>query len=223
MVRYQERGEPVVLADGFEGRRLNIPNDLALDVEGNVWFTDPYYEGSGGEWSRNRANKDLEHDSVYKLDKKMNHSWCITRMTFDTTRPNGLLFSLSHRTLYVAQSGREPEEQRQLRAYPMLTDGTLGNPDILHDFGPDRGIDGMCLTTEGDIVATAGWNKGGPGPMIYLFSPTGEVLEMHPFPVDRPTNCTFGDPDLRALYVTSIDGHLYKTRTELEGRLQYPQ
>jgi gluconolactonase len=80
----------------------------------------------------------------------------------------------------------------------------------------------MCLDTEGNIVATAGYRESGPGPMIYVFSPTGEVLETHPMPEDRPTNCTFGGPDLTTLYVTTGGGHLFQTRTERQGRLLYP-
>ena len=222
VVRYSGTGTPTILADNFDGQRLNIPNDLAIDPQGSVWFTDPYYEGAGGTWSLDRANKDLDHDSVYKTVENISGEWEIQRMTFDTTRPNGILFSLKYETLYVAQSGRGPDEKRQLRAYPILSNGTLGNARILHDFGLNRGIDGMCLTMEGDIVATAGWDSGGPGSMLYVFSPTGKVIEMHPFPVDRPTNCSFGGDDLNILYVTSIDGHLYKTDTDLKGRLLYP-
>ena len=223
MVRYGPDGGVTVLADGFEGKRLNIPNDLAIDLEGRVWFTDPYYEAAGGPWSEDRANKDLEHDSVYRLDPQADGSWTINRVTFDTTRPNGLLFSLRHDVLYVAQSGRLPEEYRQLRAYPVGSDGSLGEHEVLHDFGADRGIDGMVLDTEGNIIATAGWPAGGPGPMLYVFSPSGEVLEMHPVPAERPTNCSFGDADLRTLYVTSTEGHLFRVYTERQGRLLYPQ
>jgi streptogramin lyase len=57
-----------VLADGFDGQKLNIPNDLAIDPEGRVWFTDPFYEGAAGPWSLDRSNKELDHDSVYRLD-----------------------------------------------------------------------------------------------------------------------------------------------------------
>ena len=64
VVRYEEDGSAAVLADGFEGQRLNIPNDLAIDLLGRVWFTDPYYEGAGGPWSDDRAHKDLDYDSV---------------------------------------------------------------------------------------------------------------------------------------------------------------
>jgi gluconolactonase len=59
--------------------------------------------------------------------------------------------------------------------------------------------------------------------MIYVFSPSGEVVEQHPVPVYKPTNCSFGDEDLKTLYVTSIDGHLLRARTERQGRLLYPK
>ena len=222
MVRYESDGGATVLADGFDGKRLNIPNDVAIDLQGRVWFTDPYYEGAGGPWSEDRANKDLEHDSVYRLDPQPDGTWSVSRVTFDTTRPNGLLFSLDHRTLYVAQSGREPEEKRELRAYPVGDDGSLGKYEGLHDFGAHRGIDGMVLDTEGNIVATAGFERSGPGPMVYVFSPTGQVLETHPAPADRPTNCTFGGPDLSTLYVTTSGGHLCRAYTKRRGRLLYP-
>ena len=222
VVRYDSAVEVTILADGFQGRRLNIPNDLAVDPQGRVWFTDPFYEGAAGAWSEDRGNKELDHDSVYRLDPGGDGSWKIHRVTFDTTRPNGLLFSLDHKTLYVAQSGRRSGEDRQLRAYPLLEDGSLGAFAVLHDFGENRGIDGMCLDMEGNIIATAGWELGGPGAMIYEFSPDGRVLETHPVSAKRPTNCTFGDADLKTLYVTSTEGHLFRARTERQGRLGYP-
>ena len=79
----------------------------------------------------------------------------------------------------------------------------------------------MCLDTDGNIVATAGFEQSGPGPMIYVFAPSGRVIETHPIPEDRPTNCTFGDSDLRTLYVTA-GGSLYRARTDRQGLLLYP-
>lgn len=222
VVRYNVDETVTVLADQYEGKRLNIPNDIVVDLEGRIWFTDPYYEGAAGPWSLDRANKELPHDSVYRLDPKPDGSYSITRVTFDTTRPNGLVFSLDYRTLYVAQSGREPTEARQLRAYPRKADNTLGQPEIVHDFGEHRGIDGMRLDVEGNIIATAGWERGGPGPMVYVFSPSGDVLEMHPVPCRRPTNCAFGGEDLTTLYVTTIEGFLFRAQTERVGRVLYP-
>ncbi len=81
----------------------------------------------------------------------------------------------------------------------------------------------MCLDTEGNIVATAGQNLSGPGPSIYVFAPSGEVLERHPLPVDRPTNCTFGGSDLTTLYVTTGGGHVLMAHTERQGQLHYPK
>jgi gluconolactonase len=218
VARYETDGGVTVLADSFEGKRLNIPNDLVVDPEGCVWFTDPYYEGAAGEWSFDRANKELEHDSVYRLDPQPDGTYRIERVTFDTTRPNGLLFSLDYKTLYVAQSGREPSEARQLRAYRVRPDKSLAPAELLHDFGAHRGIDGMRLDTEGNIIATAGWELGGPGPMIYVFSPSGEVRQTHPVPCRRPTNCAFGGADLSTLYVTTIEGFLFRARTDRTGR-----
>ena len=147
VVRYEADGETTMLADAFEGKQLNMPNDVVSDPQGRVWFTDPFYEGAAGPFSYDRANMELDHESVYRLDPGVDGKWAIHRATFDTTRPNGLLFSLDHRTLYVAQSGRRPDEKRQLRAYPVQDDGSLGEGEVLHDFGGHRGIDGMRLDT----------------------------------------------------------------------------
>ncbi len=222
VVRYEADGSATTLADGFEGKRLNVPNDLAIDPNGSVWFTDPFYEGAGGEWSQDRSNKELDHDSVYRLDEQADGNWAITRVTFDTTRPNGLLFNLDYSVLYVAQSGRNPDEKRELRAYPVNADGGLDEYSVLHDFGANRGIDGMVLDTEGNIVATAGNRAGGPGPSVYVFAPDGEVLERHPTPTDQPTNCSFGGADLTTLYVTTGGGEVYMAHTNRQGRLHYP-
>jgi len=222
IVRYEPDGAVTTLVDRYEGKKLNLPNDLAIDPGGRIWFTDPWYEGAAGEWSKTQDLKELDHDSVYRLDPQPGGGWSITRVTFDTTRPNGLLFSLDHRTLYVAQSGRLDEEKRELRGYRVNDDGSLGAPRVLHDFGEHRGIDGMVLDTEGYIIATAGSADSGPGPLIYVFSPEGDIIEQHPVPCYKPTNCSFGDADLKTLYVTAIKGELFRARTGRTGRLLYP-
>ncbi|MBX2997209.1 MAG: SMP-30/gluconolactonase/LRE family protein [Caldilineaceae bacterium] len=211
MVRYEKDGGVTVLCDNFEGKRLNSPNDLAIDSRGRVWFTDPRY----GDF---RDDMELDHESIYRLDPQPDGSWTPTRMTFDTTAPNGLLLSPDEKTLYVAQSKYGEGQKRELRAYPIGADGALGQYQVLHNFYPHRGIDGMCLDSEGNLIATAGWEESGPGGMIYVFAPNGRVLETHPVPCNRPTNCTFGGADLRDLYVTSIEGHLLRARTDRSGR-----
>jgi len=214
MVRYHEDGRTTVLADRFEGKRLNSPNDLAFDARGRLWFTDPRYIGGTDDL-------ELDHQSVFRLDPATDGAWRIHRVTYDTTKPNGLLISPDQRWLYVAHSEYGEDKKRELRAYPINDDGTVGAYEVRHNFYPHRGIDGMCLDTDGNIIAAAGWQESGPGPMIYVFAPNGRVLETHPFPVDRPTNCTFGDSDLKTLYVTA-SGCLYRVRTERTGYLIYP-
>ena len=204
-----------VIADAFGGR-LNSPNDLYVDVLGRIWFSDPRY----GE---DRSDLELDHESVYRADPEGGGRFVVRRMTEDTTRPNGLLVSSDLRTLYVAQSEPGEGNLRQLRAYPIRSDGELAPHELLYDFGPHRGIDGMCFDAEGNVVATAGWDDSGPGSMIYVFSPKGEVLERHPTPVNRPTNCTFGDDDLRTLYVTTTPGILLQARTDRRGSLDDPR
>ena len=199
-----------VLCDNFEGKRLNSPNDLAIDSQGRIWFTDPRY----GDF---RDDMELDHESVFRLDPQADGSWSCTRMTFDTTSPNGLLLAPDEKTLYVAESKYGDGQRRELRAYPILANGTLGPHEVLHNFYPHRGIDGMCWDAEGHIVATAGWEVSGPGGMIYLFETNGRVVETHPVPANRPTNCIFGGADLSTLYVTAIDGHLLSAATNRRG------
>lgn len=200
---YGVDGQRTVLVDRFEGKRLNSPNDLVLDRQGRIWFTDPRY-------GDDHSDRELDHDSVYRITSNASGEWTIQRMTFDTTRPNGLLLSADERTLYVAQSDYTPTATRQLRAYPIKSDGSLGAFTVLHDFGANRGIDGMCFDANGEIVATCGWELGGPGSRIAVFGLDGSVREEHPVPEGRPTNCVFGGPDLDILFVTTITGHLYR-------------
>ena len=222
VVRYSEE-KTKILVDSFEGKLLNIPNDLAIDQKGSIWFTDPFYSGAAGSWSEDENNQVLSHDSIYRLDQNDKDQWSISRMTFDTTKPNGLLFSLDYSVLYVAQSARDLSDPRELRGYPVRSDGTLGDYVVLHDFGKFRGVDGMCLDIDGNIVATAGDNDdGGPGSMIYIFAPDGTILEQHPVPAKKPTNCTFGGDDLKTLYITTIEGHLFSVETNRKGRLLFP-
>jgi gluconolactonase len=209
LIRYGPGGRVEVLADRYEGKRLNAPNDVVADSWGRIWFTDPRYG--------DRTALELDHDSVYRLDPHPDGRYSLTRVTFDTKRPNGLALSPDEGILYVAESEMlPPEGTRQLRAYPVLADGNLGAPAILHDFGVNRGIDGMRIDSEGDIVATCGWDRGGENSRIAVFAPDGRVLSEHPTPTP-PTNCCFGDADLQTLYVTGYDGALYRARTSRRG------
>ena len=223
IVRFDPDGRTVVIADRLDGKRLNTPNDLAIDRRGRIWFTNPV---NAGNWDKTEV-KELDHNSVLRADPQPDGSYTVTRVTFDTTQPNGILVSQDQTTLYVAESGYARGIARELRGYPIRKDGSLGTFRTLFTWGEDsrevhRGIDGMCLDADGNIIATNGWEMSGPGPMITVFSPTGRVLETHPVPANRPTNCCFGGPDLTMLFVTTTQGHFLRAQTDRVGWALYP-
>jgi gluconolactonase len=155
---------------------------------------------------------------VLRLDYEVPpREWVVRRMTYDTVEPRGLALSPDERTLYLADSSSSAEGSRQLKAYPVKDDGTLGVPIVLHTFGgdyrgPHRGAGGMCTDADGNLVVTAGASTSGPGPLIYVLAPTGQVIESHRVPAEAPTNCTFGGADLGTLFVTTEDGSLFQVR-----------
>ncbi len=205
--------DPVVMISNPAGDQLAYSNTGRLrepEVIGQFIFpADGFYE-LGVAAAQGTGEVGV---SVYRLDPQPDGSWSITRVTFDTTRPNGILVAPDQRTLFVAQSEAGEGKLRELRAYPINDDGSLGPHQVLHNFYPHRGIDGMCWDSDGNIVATAGWDESGPGSMIYVFAQNGRVLETHPLPVDHPTNCTFGGPELSTLYVTTARGYLLRAET----------
>ena len=214
IVRY-DNGEIIVVADKLQGKKLNAPNDLAIDLEDNIWFSD--------QISSIDNKPDLHFSSVIKASKSVNGNYETERMTFDCSSPNGILFSKDYKNLFVAQSDFSGNQRRQLRSYP-VEDGALGKFEVMHDFGPHRGIDGMTLDSEGNIFATCGWEISGPGPMIYIFNPKGRIIETVRTPCMRPSNITFGGKDLTDIYVTSLEGHLYRIRNSgFRGSLLYPR
>ena len=207
--------EPVVISDAFGGETLNWPNDLAVDSQGRVYFTDPNYTANPNN---------ISHESVYMSEHTFGGNWNTLRVTFDTKKPNGVLLSLDQTTLYVAESNPGSSDEHQLRAYPVNDDGTLGDHQVMHDFGKNRGIDGMTLTASGTIVATAGSSSSGPGAMLYEFNPSGRVVRTHPTPADNPTNCSFGGSSLSTLFVTFAGGEVYQVDdTGHTGHLAFPQ
>jgi gluconolactonase len=188
------------VADRWMDKRFNSPNDLALDANGRIYFTDPRYVGN--------EPLELETQSVYRIDP---HG-TVTRLISDVQKPNGIVLSPDQRTLYLAESNVAPKGSRQLLAYALKDDGTAGPKKVLHDFGADRGIDGMTVTTEGLIVAAAGANKTAG---VYVFTAEGSKIGFLSTPED-PSNCCFGGKDLKTLYVTAGKS-LYCVPTKLAG------
>lgn len=183
-------GEVTVLCDSFEGKRLNSPNDLAVARDGAVYFSDPGY-GLDGRASEQPV------EAVYRVgpDGK------VTRVIDDMVRPNGIVIGPGEKTLYVADSGR-----KVIRAYDMARDGSVRRG---RDFASVEGTpDGMAMDSMGNIYCAAG---GG----IWVFDHAGNKLGVIPVP-ETPSNCTFGGPDLKTLFVTARTS-VYRVRMGVPG------
>jgi gluconolactonase len=206
VTRYEPNGKVTVLADRYRGKKLNSPNDLAIDRAGRIYFTDPRYGETNG----------LEQDkqAVYRLDKNGK----LTRVIDDVQVPNGILITPDNRTLYVADNSPNEGENRTLIAYRIAADGTVKRRKVLYDLKKERGMDGMVLDTDGNIWATAGLkDKTG----VYVFSPAGKLLQFIRTP-ETAANCTFGGRDLKTLYITAGTS-VYRIRTRKQGWLVYPK
>jgi len=212
IVRFDPNGAMVTIADRLDGRRINSPNDLAITPSGSIYFSDRVGDTT--------PEVGITFSAIISAEPQEDGTYKTVRRTFDSSMPNGLIFSNDYKILYVAQSDYRADEKRELRAYPVNDDGSLGEYEVLHDFGPHRGIDGMTLSSEGNIVACTGWEISGPGGNVTVFDPKGRIIETHPTTAERPTNCTFVGEDL---YVSSIEGHCLVARnTGMTGHLLWP-
>jgi gluconolactonase len=187
------------LADRYEGKRLNSPNDLTFKSNGDLYFTDPPY---GLPRNVDDPGRELDFQGVYRLsvDGKL------TLLTRELSRPNGIAFSPDEKTLYVANS--DPEKAIWM-AFPVLDDGTIGEGKVLFDatewVGKEKGLpDGMTVAATGHIFAT------GPGGVL-IFAPDGKHLGTLKTG-EATANCTLGGADGSTLYITA-DMHLLRIPT----------
>jgi gluconolactonase len=202
VTRTEKDGTIRVLADRWQGKRFNSPNDLTIDTKGRIYFTDPRYVGD--------EKREIDTESVYRIDP----DGTVTQIIKDVQKPNGIILSPDMQTLYLADSN--PKGRRVLLAYPLRADGTVGEGKVLHDFGTDRGIDGMCVDVRGNLYATAGQGKTAG---VSIFTAQGKKVGFIPTP-ETPTNCVFGGKDRKMLYVTA-GRSLYRIHLTVEGFAVY--
>jgi gluconolactonase len=192
-----------VLADRYDGKRFNSPNDLIYRANGDLYFTDPPY----GLFKLNDdPNKELPFNGIYRLTP----SGTVTLLARDLTYPNGIAISPDGNTLYVAVSdGKSPF----IYAHDIQGDGTVANRRVFFDAGPlvarklNGALDGMKVDAKGNVFATA------PGGIVVL-SPQGKHLGTI-YSGDVTANCAFGD-DGSTLYMTSNHA-LMRVRTSTKG------
>jgi sugar lactone lactonase YvrE len=191
-------GNVQTLADTYEGKRLNSPNDVVVRSEGSIFFTDPPYG------LRNQSEgKELPFNGVFRLDP----SGALHLLVDDFERPNGLAFSPDEKTLYVDDSFKW-----HIRAFDVGSDGSLSNGRILCELKPkpdERGVpDGMKVDCEGNIYCT------GPGG-VWIFSEMGRLLGRIVMP-EVTANLAFGGEDRQTLYLTGSTS-LYRLRVSVPG------
>ncbi len=206
-------GRIEVLAERYQGKRLNSPNDLDIDSRGRIYFSDPRYG--------DQSAREMETEDLYRIELDGRLTRVLTRPEIE--KPNGLLVSPDGKTLFVADTAAGPPRQSTIKRFDIGPDGKVVNGRIHYSFGGGRGADGMAIDVKGNIYAAAGVNTGPPENLagIYLISPEGQLLGRVPIPEDSVTNCAFGGPDLRTLYITA-GKNLYRIRTQNPGFLIYP-
>ena len=212
-------GKTEVLAERYDGKRFNSPNDVCADGKGRVWFTDPRY---GPE----RGDLELDAEAVYRIDADGKVARVLSQP--DVQRPNGLALTPDDKTLYVIDSHPQVGGHRKVWAFDVSAEGKLSKQRLVYDFGKGRGGDGLRLDMKGNLWVAGGiLTPRGPGettdvpPGVYVISPEGKLLGRIPIAEDVVTNLAFGGPDRKTLYVTA-GKTLYKVPVQVTGHALYP-
>jgi len=209
-------GKISVLADAFEGKALQAPNDLDFDSRGRIYFTS---RTNNPDLSKQNAR------AVYRIDPDGKVSQLLSEP--DIHMPNGIVLSPDEKTLYLIEANGAKDRNRNMLAFDLNANGSLSNRRTLIDFYPGRSGDGMCIDVEGNLYVAAGLHQERGSsetldtrPGIHVISPKGKLLAFRETPEDTITNCSFGGEDLRTLYI-SCGSYLLSTRTALPGKHTY--
>jgi gluconolactonase len=185
------------LAEKFEGKRFNAPNDLVIDQAGGIYFTDPRFRAPD-PWPQGK-------EAVYYRAA----DGMVTRLIDDRKAPNGVILSPDEKTLYVI-----PSMEKEMWSYPIEASGKLGAGKVLCELrqkdGGNSGGDGLTIDTTGNLYITSAMG-------IQVVSPDGKILGIIAFP-EQPANVTFGGADHKTLFVTARKS-LYAVAMEATGHV----
>lgn len=209
-------GEIKVLAEGYNGFPLASPNDLCCDAAGRIYFT----SRPGGE-DPGKGNV----NAVYRIDREGKLTQLLKWP--DIHMPNGIVISPDNRTLYLIEAHPDADRNRNILAFDLGADGSLTNRRTLINFYPGRSGDGMCIDSKGNLYVAAGLHATrktsetlDTKPGIHVVSPQGKLVAFMQTPEDTITNCTFGDSDLKTLFV-ACGTKLVSIRTKIPGKATY--
>jgi len=230
VVRTEKNGRQTVLADSFEGKRLNSPNDIVVKSDDSIWFTDPVF-GIGGNWEGFKARPEQPTTNVYRIGTDGQ----LTAVITDLVNPNGLAFSPDEKKLYVVEWKGTPN--RSIWAYDVAADGTsLSNKTKLIDADGPGAFDGFKVDRDGNLWCGWGYTGAfgtettdiGAGmkaltPLgksedmdgVKIFNPQGKAIGFIRLP-ERCPNLVFGGPKRNRLYMASSHS-LYALYVEAEG------
>ena len=191
IIRIETDGHITMLADRYKGKRLNSPNDVVVQSNGAIYFSDPPFGVRRGE-------KELDFQGVYRIAPDGN---TLTVVAGDFIKPNGLAFTPDEKVLYINDTGRD-----HIRAFDVAADGSLSNSRIFTSEAPHP--DGMKVDSADNVYCAC-------KPGVMVFDHNGRLLHTYSLP-DQPTNLAFGDADLKTLYITARPS-LYRVRVSVQG------
>ena len=190
--RINSNGIVDTLITNFEGKKLNGPNDIWVDLQGGIYFTDPYYQRP--YWERTTA--EIEEKNVYYISPDLKK---ITVAATDLVQPNGIIGTPDGKTLYVADIG-----DQKTYSYTIQNNGTLTNRTLFTDMGSD----GMTIDNKGNIYLT--------GEGVTIFNPKGEKIHHIPVNEEWTANVTFGGKNQNILFITA-KGSVYTLKMNVHG------
>jgi gluconolactonase len=190
--RINSNGIVDTLITNFEGKKLNGPNDIWVDLQGGIYFTDPYYQRP--YWERTTA--EIEEKNVYYISPDLKN---ITVAATDLVQPNGIIGTPDGKTLYVADIG-----DQKTYSYTIQNNGTLTNRTIFTDMGSD----GMTIDNKGNIYLT--------GEGVTIFNTKGEKIHHIPVNEEWTANVTFGGKNQNILFITA-KGSVYTLKMNMHG------